>query len=184
MQTIEREIKLHFETAAAARAAIAGIGATPLGERRLQDDCLLDTSDMALQRQGTTLRVRREAGTSRLTFKGPGRSATMKVREELETTIGDGALTLALFERLGFRPWFRAQKYREEFVKDDCVIAVDETPVGTYVEIEGSEHGITAVAAALGRSPADYLVTSYRSLYLDHCRRHGLTAADMTFPDA
>jgi hypothetical protein len=49
------------------------------------------------------------------------------------------------------------------------------------VEIEGSEGGITAMAAALGRSPADYLVASYRSLYSDYCRQRGLVVTDMLF---
>ena len=52
----------------------------------------------------------------------------MKLREELETSIGDGALVLAMLERLGFRVWFRSEKYREEFALADVVIAIDETP--------------------------------------------------------
>jgi len=43
--TLEREIKLAFESAEAARAAVLAIGATPLHGRRLQEDCLLDTSN-------------------------------------------------------------------------------------------------------------------------------------------
>ena len=36
------------------------------------------------------LRVRTENGKSRLTWKGPVQPAAMKVREEVETVIGDG----------------------------------------------------------------------------------------------
>ena len=42
---IEREIKLRFPNAAEARAAVLAAGATPLRDRRLQNDCLLDTAD-------------------------------------------------------------------------------------------------------------------------------------------
>jgi adenylate cyclase class 2 len=60
-------------------------------------------------------------------------------------------------------------------------VAVDETPVGVFVEIEGSESGITAMAAAMGRSPADYILDSYRGLFIKHREALGLTSADMVF---
>ena len=68
--TLEREIKLRFETPKTARAAVRGAGATPLRCRRLQEDCLLDTTDDELRRRRCVLRVRVESGKSLLTFKG------------------------------------------------------------------------------------------------------------------
>jgi adenylate cyclase, class 2 len=179
--TIEREIKLRCPSVEAARAAALNAGALPLRDRRLQDDCLLDTPDMRLRREGSTLRVRSESGTSRITFKGPVQPAAMKVREEIEAVVGDGALVLTILERLGFRPWFRYQKYREEFSAEGCVVAVDDTPIGSFVEIEGSEVGITLVAEALGRGPSDYVLASYRALYVDHCQQRGIAVSDMLF---
>ena len=58
-------------SAAEARAAVLATGATPLRDRRLQNDCLLDTADMMLRQQRSALRVRMESGRSLLTFKGP-----------------------------------------------------------------------------------------------------------------
>ena len=107
----------------------------------------------------------------------------MKVREELETMVGDGELLLRTFEQLGFRVWFRYQKYREEYAYEDVIVAVDETPVGTFVEIEGSERGITGMAAALSRSPADYVIDSYRGLFVRYCQDHGLPDRDMLFEE-
>jgi adenylate cyclase class 2 len=152
-QIVEREIKLRFESPEAARAAVLNTGATPLRGRRLQEDSLLDTSDDELFRRRCILRVRMEAGHSLITYKGPVQPSTMKVREELETMIGDGPLLLRIFEALGFHVWFRYEKYREEYVLDNVIAAVDETPVGTYVELEGDESGIAAMAVALGRGP-------------------------------
>jgi adenylate cyclase, class 2 len=181
--TLEREIKLPFAGPAEARAAVLATGATPLRGRRLQEDCLLDTQDDVLRRQRCILRIRMEAGRSFVTFKGPVQGARMKLREELETMVGDGELLLRMFEQLGFRVWFRYQKYREEYAYEDVIVAVDETPVGTFVEIEGSEHGITGMAAALSRSPADYVTDSYRGLFMRHCRAQGLPDTDMLFKE-
>ena len=80
--------------------------------------------------------------------------------------------------------WFRYQKYREEFALGDVVIAIDETPVGVFVEIEGGEQGIVEVTRALGRSPDDFVLDSYRSLFMEHRRAHGKPDTDMLFDEA
>jgi adenylate cyclase class 2 len=166
--TVEREIKLRFETAEQARAAILAAGATPLKARRLQEDSLLDTPDGRLRSRGGILRIRMECGKSLITFKGPVQPSTMKVREELETVGGDGPLLVRIFEELGYDVWFRYEKYREEFALEDVMVALDETPIGVFVEIEGSERGIAAMADALGCQPHDYVLDSYRGLFARH----------------
>ena len=178
---LEREIKLRFSSADEARSAILATGATPLLGRRLQDDSLLDSDDETLRRRRCVLRVRVENGKSRLTFKGPVQASTMKLREELETVVGDGEVLLRVLGELGLHVWFRYEKYREEFAHEDVIIAIDETPVGVFVEIEGGEQGITAMAEALGRTPADYLLDSYRGLFLKHREEFGLAGTDMVF---
>lgn len=180
---MEREIKLSFRDAKEVRQAILAAGATPLRDRRLQEDCLLDTPDDQLRRRRCAVRVRMESGKTLLTFKGPVQSSPMKLREELETMVGDGPLLLRVLEELGFRVWFRYEKYREEFAHQDVTIAIDETPVGTFVEIEGSERGIHEMAAALARKPDDYLTDSYREVYVKHCEGHGLPATNMLFEE-
>ena len=181
---VEREVKLVFRDAEEARHAILAAGAEPLRGRRLQEDCLLDTADDDLYRRRCVLRVRMECGKTLLTFKGPVQDSSMKLREELETMIGDGLLLLRVLEELGFRVWFRYQKYREEFAHEDVVVALDETPVGTFVEIEGSEKGIHDMAAALARKPDDYVLDSYRGLFVKRCERQGLPITDMLFEES
>jgi len=180
---LEREIKLRFDTPAEAHEAVLAAGATPLRGRRLQEDCLLDTADEMLRQARCTLRIRMEVGKSLLTFKGPPQPSLMKLREELETVVGDGEVLLQVLERLGLHVWFRYQKYREEFAHGDLIVAIDETPVGTFVEIEGGEQGIGQMAEALGRGPADYVLDSYRCLYVQYCAEHGVAGTAMTFGD-
>ena len=181
---IEREVKLRFANPDDARATILAAGATPLRSRRLQEDALLDTEDESLRRRRCVLRIRTESGKSLLTFKGPAQPADMRVRDELETIVADGPLLLRILEELGYSVWFRYQKFREEFVLDDVIVAVDETPVGTFVEIEGGDRGIAGMAVALGRNPSDYLLDSYRELFCQHCRQRGLPITDMLFDHA
>jgi adenylate cyclase class 2 len=179
---MEGEVKLRFPDADAARAAVGRAGATPLRGRRLQDDRLLDTPDETLRKRQCVLRVRIEPAQSAITFKGPVQPSVVKLREELETAVVDGLVALRIVESLGYRVWFRYQKHREEFTwGGDVVIAVDETPVGTFVEIEGREDRIAETAAALGRGPSDYILDSYRGLYISHCKARGIQPAHMTF---
>lgn len=178
---LEREIKLRFENAQEARERILAMGATPLRGRRLQEDCLLDAADDRLYRRRCVLRVRNECGKSLLTFKGPVQAGVMKVREEHETIVADGDTLLTILHELGLRVWFRYEKYREEFSAQDVVIAIDETPVGTFVEIEGGEDHINHTAVALGKGPADYITDSYRMLFVRYCNEHGLDESDMIF---
>ena len=178
---VEREVKLRFRSPEEARAAILAAGATPLRSRRLQEDALLDTEDEALRRQQCVLRIRTEPGKSLLTFKGPVQPGTMKVREEYETVIGDGEILRRVFEQLGLHVSFRYEKYREEYAAEDVTIALDETPVGTFVEIEGSEEGIHLMTQPLGRTPDDFILDSYRRLFMEHRSEHGLNGTDMVF---
>jgi adenylate cyclase, class 2 len=178
---LEREVKLRFESPEEARAAVIAAGAAPLRCRRLQEDCLLDTDDEALRRRRCVLRIRTESGKSLMTFKGPVQPSSLKVREEHETVVADGEVLLRVLEELGMHVWFRYEKYREEYAAEDVTIAIDETPIGTFVEIEGGEAAIVGMTGALGRSPADFVLDSYRGLFVRHREEHGYAGADMLF---
>ena len=179
---LEREVKLSFPTADAARAAVVATGAKPLRARRLQDDALFDTADEWLRKRGCALRVRIDAGTSVLTFKGPVQPGAMKIREEHETAVADGDALRHVLQALGLHVWFRYQKYREEFAGRDVTLTIDETPIGTFVELEGGDQGITDAATALGLGPPDFILDSYRSLFLRRREAYGMTGNDMLFP--
>jgi adenylate cyclase class 2 len=178
---LEREVKLRFDSPDQARDAVLATGATPLRCRRLQEDCLLDTEDEILRRRRCVLRIRTESGKSLLTFKGPVQPSSMKVREEQETVVGNGEVLLRVFEELGLHVWFRYEKYREEYAAEDVTIAIDETPIGTFVEIEGGEQGILTITEAMGRSPSDFVLDSYRGLFVKSRNEHGLNGSEMLF---
>jgi len=183
---LEREVKLAFPTAAAARDAVIASGAVPERRRRLQDDALYDLPDGTLRKRGSVVRIRLERWpdapeTTTLTVKGPAQAGAMKLRDEHETRVDKGDALLKAFDVLGMRVWFKYQKYREEFSSPGLVVAIDETPVGTYVELEGDEDAILAMARALGRSPADFIIDSYYRLFMMRRDEFGLAGPYMLF---
>jgi adenylate cyclase, class 2 len=163
---LEREAKLRAADAASARRAVETLGARLRRARHFEDNLLLDDSVGTLSAGGTALRLRRAEGRAILTFKGPRRDeAGVKVRPEIELEVSDGDGAQALLAALGYGPAFRYQKFREVWDWRDAEIVVDETPLGTFLEIEGPPDTIHEAARILGLGPEDYVLESYPDLY-------------------
>jgi adenylate cyclase class 2 len=134
-----------------------------------------------------------------LTFKRPpgdGTSASgsaqgnhrHKVREEIEVEVADAGVLTKIFEGLGMRGWFRYEKYRTTFRlrasakwANGLLIELDETPIGSFVELEGPPAAIDRAAQELGYSRRDYVLKNYLVLYVEECRRRSLEPKDMLF---
>jgi adenylate cyclase, class 2 len=163
---VESEIKLSVASAEEAQALLVRLGASRVRPRHLEDNLLLDDAARTLAARGLVLRVRRTDAAAVLTYKGPRREVDgVKSRTETELEVSDADACLALFEGLGFRPSFRYQKYRETYRWREVEIVIDETPVGTFLEIEGEVADIHQAARALGRGPQDYILESYAALF-------------------
>jgi adenylate cyclase, class 2 len=111
-----------------------------------------------------------------------------KVREEVEMEVTDAAKLTAIFEGLGMSGWFRYEKYRTTFQFPSSkawarglLIELDETPIGTFVELEGPAAAIDRAATELGYSRHDYVLKNYLSLYVEECRRKGEQPLHMVF---
>ena len=123
MTTLEREVKLRFDSVEDARAALVTSDATPLRCRRLQEDYLPDDTAETLHLRRCVLRVRIEAGKSLVTFKGPVQVSTMKVREELETVVGADCMVMAVAH------------IAHDCVLGERVILANNVMLGGHVEI-------------------------------------------------
>jgi len=58
---------------------------------------------------------------------------------------------------------------------------LDETPIGTYLELEGPGRWIDRTARQLGYRPEDYITQSYVALLVERCRRRGRVPGNMIF---
>jgi adenylate cyclase class 2 len=122
---------------------------------------------------------------------GPSSNRGHKVREELETVLTSAPALQNIFEGLGLRGWFRYEKFRTPFKlparlrwAKDLLIDYDETPIGTYIELEGPHQAIDQGARLLGFHPRDFITKNYLVLYLDDCKRQNLPPSHMLFPQS
>lgn len=91
-----------------------------------------------------------------------------------------------VLDRLGYRPRFRYEKYRTKFTApgEPGIVSIDETPIGTYLELEGEPEWIDRTAARMGLSRDAYLNQSYSKLYQEYLLTHAGAPRDMTFDAA
>ena len=180
----ETEIKLALADVKTGRALLRSAGFRVTRRRVFERNHVFDTPECALRKSGALLRLRQAGRVATLTYKGPAAVSRHKSREEVETRVLDAGAMAAIFERLGFRPIFRYEKYRTEYGHPDGggVATLDETPIGVFMELEGTPRWIDRTARQLGFAECDYITASYGRLFLEWRHRQGLdTAANMVF---
>lgn len=179
----ENEIKLPVKSPLGARRLLRAAGFTVSRRRVFESNLIFDTPGLTLRNAGAVLRVRKAGAVSTVTYKGRPAVSKHKNREELELEISDQATMSSIIDRLGFSPVFRYEKYRTEFrqARGAGIAMLDETPVGVYVELEGSPRWIDRTALQMGFTEQDYIVHSYARLYLEWCARKGIKPTNMLF---
>jgi len=202
----EREIKLRVNDVKTLKRALKRLSAKLVGagDGRVHEwNVIFDTPQGGLAKHGQLLRIRRETPQGKkkkgekariiLTFKQPAVGASddkygHKIRDEFETEVEDEGALQRIFEGLGMSGWFSYEKYRTTMKlpgsakwAKDLLIELDETPLGTFLELEGPAEAINRVAEKLGYAKKDYILKSYLALYLDECRRRGESPKNMVF---
>jgi adenylate cyclase class 2 len=209
-QEIEIKLRINDQKAFRRTLKRLGARPVGGGSGRVHEwNVIFDTPEGGLAKHGQLLRIRTETKPKKgkptsgqrtlLTFKSPvvkGTSASgsspethrHKVREEIEVEVADPTVLAKVFEGLGMRGWFRYEKYRTTFRlpatfgwAKELLIELDETPIGTFVELEGPPAAIDRAAAELGHTRRDYVLKNYLGLYVEECRRLGQEPQDMIF---
>jgi adenylate cyclase, class 2 len=183
--SFEIEIKLRLPAdLSKIRRTLRKLGFRVAERRSRETNVLFDSLKDPLGKQGKLIRIRRVGRSSLLTYKGPSKSVRYKKRHELEICVSDAAMAEEIFKKIGYRPVFRYEKFRTEFVEPatrDGKVMLDETPVGNFLELEGAPRWIGRTARLLGFSDADYITGSYGYLHMLYCGERGIHPKDMLF---
>jgi adenylate cyclase class 2 len=182
---VETEIKFRVASLPALAARLESAGFELHTPRTFESNVLYDTPDRALRARTEILRLRNYGGRWTLTHKrvpegAPGEDRH-KHRVETETGIADGDALAEVFRSLDLVPAFRYEKWRTEWQDGQGHCMVDETPIGDFAELEGSDDWIDRTAERLGVTPADYLTLSYGRLFDLWREQHRSTVTDLTF---
>jgi adenylate cyclase class 2 len=181
---LEVEVKLPADDLESLRRTLRMVDAKSRSPLHFESNDLYDRGDGELAKEGCALRLRRTDRGSTLTFKGPARfEGGTKSREERETAVSDADAVERIFTALGLERRFRYEKKREEWELEGCVIALDETPIGTFVEIEGDPPAIRRALQRLGLDFSEAIPYTYAELYRRRRRDDPSLPNDMTFPD-
>ncbi len=150
----ETEVKIRLTEKAAILERIEHAGLTLSVARQFEANTLYDTPDQSLRGREMLLRLRQIGDKAVVTWKGPGHPGPYKSRPELETSVGSIEILGEILMQVGYQPFFRYEKYRTEFVRQNRlgVVTVDETPIGDFLELEGPGDWIDEMAAQLGFS--------------------------------
>jgi adenylate cyclase class 2 len=192
MSNAEIELKVPISDPTALQSRLLELGFHIETPRTFEHNTLYDTPSRDLRARTEILRIRQYGNTYTVTHKGLADphnapdSTRYKVRIETETTVGDGPTLAAIFEHLGYPPAFVYEKYRTEWShasEPSAHVVVDETPIGTYAELEGSPDWIERTLSQLSIAPATCLTDSYGKLFLDWKQRTGSTAENLTFAE-
>ena len=203
----ETEVKLRVADVPDTLRKLATLGAR-CESNVLERNTLYDTPDSDFRRRGALLSIRAETpppagyqspknvasrSASRrtiLTSKAPialrsARDSRYKEKLERELVVpGSPTRWDRKLRSLGLRPGFRYDKIRSTFRLrrfPGLAIELDETPAGTFLELEGLPREIDRAARALGYSSRDYYCGSYWDVYVANCRRRGVSPRNMVF---
>jgi len=208
--TQEIEIKLRVPDAFALRLRLKQLRAKQIVPRTFESNTLYDTPKEDLRRRGQLIRMRIEqlsskrpksgvnrTATAILTYKGPThgsptmkkgakkRNGRYKIREEAEVTVDGGEQLIRILRALGLNPMFQYEKFRTTYTLPGIPhvkVEFDETPIGLFLELEGTVSAIDRAARSLGYFRTDYISKSYGALYIADCRKRRMKSTDMLFP--
>ncbi len=177
----EIEIKFQVKNLRTLPRTLRVAGFRLVTPRTHEMNTLYDLPGEILRARKELLRLRKYGSEWTLTHKSSGKKGRHSSRVELETGVADGKKMEAILRGLGYAPSFRYEKFRAEWTDDKGQVVVDDTPIGTFCEIEGPPRWIDATAKRLGITPAEYITKNYATLFADWKRATRSAAKEMTF---
>jgi len=181
-------LRLRVEWQVGRRRTDAGLGPSDgvRGDRSVRLAALLFPA-RGRQKALVTLKARVQgvaAGRVKRRRRSPPSRPAYKVRQEIEFPVPDSAAYRNVLAELGFRPAFYYEKFRTLYRLPGLrgvAVALDETPIGTFLELEGRPGEIARARKRLGYEPREIILHSYGALYAAHQRACGLPFRHMLF---
>ncbi len=177
----EVEIKFRVDDVRALVRRLRDAGFKQITRRSHEQNTLYDLPAKPLRKRGELLRLRKYGTDWLLTHKARGQARRHKTRVETETKVDNGKKLAKILRALGYQPAFRYEKFRAEWSDGLGHVVLDETPIGSFGEIEGPARWIDRTARLLGIDRKAYITESYGELFLGWKRRTRSRARDMTF---
>lgn len=166
----EKEVKIRIpsDSLELLRDRIRRAGFKKTAERQLEVNQLFDYPDLRIKHSGSAVRIREYGNHRILTWKGPLQpNSRYKIREEIETEVANHEALVKILNKIGLTPVFEYSKFREKFqirLKEEVEICLDETRVGTFLEIEGTEKDISQVIKMLKLDRSNLVQDTYAEL--------------------
>jgi predicted adenylyl cyclase CyaB len=180
---LEQEVKFRLPSWEDGVRRLEAAGASLTKPRHFESNHLYDFADSRIAKRDSALRLRFAGDDAFLTFKGPHHgSGKIKQRREAETFLSDGRALEAIFESLGLEVKFSYEKYRASYRMDDVEASCDETPIGAFLEIEGTPESIGDAAERLHLDMSVALNLSYPRLYHLYRTENPDSPESMVFP--
>jgi adenylate cyclase, class 2 len=196
MQNSEIELKFPVPDPEALQTRLSQLGFHLVTPRTFEHNTLYDTPNRDLRARKQILRLRQYGSLCTLTHKrlpdqqDPVDTTRYKIRVETETIVAECAAMDEIFKQMGYLPAFIYEKYRTEWshsadpsAEIPAHLVIDETPIGTYAELEGPTAWIDQTLVALNIDPATCLTDSYGKLFLDWKQRTASPAEHLTFAE-
>jgi adenylate cyclase class 2 len=164
----ETEVKIKIPSTAEWQSRLEAAGFRAVAPAQPEHSILWDRG-ADLFSKGQALRLRRYGSTSTLTWKGSKiEHPTLKIRPEIETSLGAPEAMEGILQELGFKPVMRMEKIRSMLERPGLVACLDETPFGCFMELEGDAEAIQDALAELGLRHAQVETRSYPTLFREH----------------
>ena len=162
---LEVEVKLRIPATAPMAPRLAQAGFALVHPEAEEANRLWDRAG-ALQAQDCALRLRRSGGQATLTWKGARvADPQLKIRPELETAVADPEAMEGILRALGYEPVLVMVKRRAIWRRDGLEACLDDTPHGSFLELEGEREAIHAAMSELGLEAGQIEPRSYAVIY-------------------
>lgn len=177
----EIEIKFRVTDVRALTRRLRAADFRPITRRTHESNTLYDLPGEVLRKRGELLRLRKYGNGWLLTHKAKGKVTQHKARVETQTGIEDGRQFEKILLALGYVPCFRYEKFRAEWSDGKGQVVLDETPIGSFGEIEGPARWIDRTARLLGIDRQSYITDTYAGLFFAWKLRTRSRVNEMTF---